>query len=293
MHRHVLLTAALCLSLSAELNAQPGDPSTMFPLAAGNEWEYEHYLYRPLTQFRPVDESETRHERYRILTSSTERDTLWYSVAYEERTDGGLLIRRDTARVRWDEQTASIIGADHLYLPSQLKCLDGVYRQSSEEVLCFPFVNESTAYVPDVLGPDPVESITFANYVWSIEVVAHIGVVSGGGGCEPCGVWDDRDSYTLRYARIDDKEYGARIVHRERTSSRPGAQSFSVYPNPTRGVIHLVGFPGERLAVIDLLGRRVRDLRIQQSDQTIDLGDLPPGVYLLAAGDLSTLVALR
>lgn len=71
MHRFALFAAAVCISWTSALQAQAVDPSEFFPLAVGNEWEYEHELVRPRTEDRPVDESETRVERYRILSSAT------------------------------------------------------------------------------------------------------------------------------------------------------------------------------------------------------------------------------
>ncbi|MEA1897528.1 MAG: T9SS type A sorting domain-containing protein, partial [Bacteroidota bacterium] len=66
--------------------------------------------------------------------------------------------------------------------------------------------------------------------------------------------------------------------------------SISVYPNPTRGIFHiqLMDLPESvhelSISVLDILGREVRSLEVETShvlSETIDISDLPDGIYLV------------
>ena len=63
-----------------------------------------------------------------------------------------------------------------------------------------------------------------------------------------------------------------------RAVSAPAPQ-VALYPNPTRAVLHTANLPdGARLTLTDPLGRVVRQ---QAADTTIDVSDLPAGLWFL------------
>ncbi len=66
------------------------------------------------------------------------------------------------------------------------------------------------------------------------------------------------------------------------------AEVFIVAPNPTDGVFRIEysdGFEGSELSITDNLGHQVRLIRLQSDYgvQSVDLGDLPAGIYYLQA----------
>jgi len=320
IHREILLLTSVC-STAAKMNrftlaavgasflwalglqAQPVDPSDYFPLAVGNLWEYEHELYRPQTESRPVDQSRTAHEVYRIVSSSVEQDTLWYTIEFTEWGSSDLIVERDSVRVRYDEESESVVGGAEYLLLGLPRCLDlppGMHDGSE----CWTNVGTGDLLDRNLFGAETVPIKSFSTILWSFDAVAGVGIVTGGGGCEPCNPLDDRDEFTLRFARIEGSEYGARIIGREEAAEIPDPRTFSVYPNPTRGLIQLEGVAGgagagargafheDRLEAFDLLGRRVLDARLTGSGQEVDLGSLPAGIYLLKVGEQSTTVVV-
>ena len=129
--------------------------------------------------------------------------------------------------------------------------------------------------------------------MWGFATVHGVGVTSGGGGCEPCGTFDDRDEWKLKYALIGHEVYGSQIVSTERNTVVETPRLVA-YPNPTSSPLTLEAPPGEQLEIYDILGRRVRIERINQSGRVIiDLSNLAPGVYILKVGLQSQKVILR
>ena len=58
---------------------------------------------------------------------------------------------------------------------------------------------------------------------------------------------------------------------------------FEYFPNPTQGILNLKGdqISGSTLHLFDLNGRLVREDKLQETTHTLDLTNLPPGVYTL------------
>ena len=63
--------------------------------------------------------------------------------------------------------------------------------------------------------------------------------------------------------------------------SHPTSQSFTIYPNPTIGIIHLPSQGVKAVAVFDMQGHKISDFRNQNSELEIDLRTLPIGTYVL------------
>ena len=274
------------------------DPRGYFPLSVGNAWEYEHALHRPRTPERPQDESTTRRERYAILDSSVVGDTTFFTLLYDVRDEEGARVLRDTSRIWYDATEASVCGDRLPGITSWLQCLDAPFwRVGDDEAWeCGAWVwiyRDEGFHLPLPGLEAPVTAKTFSSFVYAYSAVHGFGIIGGGGGCEPCSPLDDRDTWTLKYARIDGQEYGARIVYVERPEPLV-ADAFAAYPNPTRGAITVEVSKAGRLGVFDLLGRRVHAADVEwPGTLTLDLTGQAPGLYVLRFEDRArTIVVL-
>ncbi|MCB0755718.1 MAG: T9SS type A sorting domain-containing protein, partial [Flavobacteriales bacterium] len=55
----------------------------------------------------------------------------------------------------------------------------------------------------------------------------------------------------------------------------------AIYPNPTNGLINIVGINAGNVIVLNSLGQTVHSESLNSGNQSIDLGNLPDGVYML------------
>ena len=276
------------VSISVAQTPDPSNGHGYFPLDVGNEWQYEHQLYRPQTVDRPVDASETRYERFVVIETWDSPDSIYYRVSYEEFDDGGELIASDTVLVWFLKLEATYGGYDLPDVFSWLRCLESPFDPTDpipED--CWPFVQASEIYAPELFGPGPVLVKSFSSFAYEIILVHGVGLVRGGGGCEPCGPFDDRDDWFLRYARVSGSVYGAQVVRVEDPDAPPKPE-FVVFPNPAQSrtslAFALTGAETVRLEVFNLLGRLVSRefssvLAAGQYTETIDVSHLPAGVY--------------
>ena len=62
-----------------------------------------------------------------------------------------------------------------------------------------------------------------------------------------------------------------------------GLQSVSIYPNPTSGMVSIEGANLNQVSVFNLLGEEVRRMAAQGEHTTLDLSDLPDGIYVVKA----------
>lgn len=59
-------------------------------------------------------------------------------------------------------------------------------------------------------------------------------------------------------------------------------ETLSVYPNPTSGILNISSPYASRFFIMDILGHRLKSINFQQQDsQSIDISELPNGVYYL------------
>lgn len=72
------------------------------------------------------------------------------------------------------------------------------------------------------------------------------------------------------------------------TSSEGAVEPVRVYPNPTRGLIHISG-KFERAELFDLSGKLLKTT----SEETVELSDLLPGIYLLRIDGQKTIKVIR
>ena len=64
--------------------------------------------------------------------------------------------------------------------------------------------------------------------------------------------------------------------------------NIQAFPNPTNGLLNLKGLSGEQLSIFNSQGTRVLKVRIGMDHETIDLTDLPNGIYVVKAENVST-----
>lgn len=66
-----------------------------------------------------------------------------------------------------------------------------------------------------------------------------------------------------------------------------------VYPNPAQDRINIQGAEGERVEVLDLMGRVVLEQESNAQTSTIDISTLSPGAYLVRVGNQTVRIAVN
>ncbi len=251
-------------------SADSSDARSYLPIDVGNEWEYEVDMDRPVSPYRSVDQSEVRKQRYVVFGKADSSTTL---IAFGEWKQDDTLVRRDTLRIRYNAQSQSYEGwQEHtgiFYYSGMLS--PGLYFGP-------PITDERTS--ERLFNGRTVTVSLFGNFVYGFWAAREIGIVDGAGGCEPCSVFDDRDSWTLQYARVSGDVYGARIVSVPATAAL-ARDALRVYPNPSRGRVTVETLVGDRITVHDLLGREVHADYTTSARHTLDLRSLSAGIYLV------------
>ena len=149
--------------------------------------------------------------------------------------------------------------------------------------------------MPELFQDAVVDAKVFESYVWGHVVVHGVGLVSLGGGCEPCDPFSDTDHWDLAFALVGGNTYGQPVVNLdiEHGGVRHVPVPLVVWPNPSAGMINIQAPGGEVVRVYDMLGREMTRIRASVAgyDQ-LDLTALPPGTYVVVAGRTVTTVVL-
>ena len=299
MNRSRLAACALALATALPALAQtpdPLDPRGYFPLAAGNEWEYRVDLTRPASPGVP-NTSRTEYLRYKIAGATGNDFTLTttrYSAAFA-------VVGQDAAIVRFDEVTMSVrevLVGDVLGSPTPFFACDlglPFDDRNPGETLCYRGAAQGQASIPQLTGTsEPITTKQFVSLVSSFTAVHGLGFIGGGGGCEPCTDFSDRDDYTLTFAVVDGQTYGAQVVAGEAGPAPTIVARFAAFPNPTIGPLTLRGVSATEAEIYDTLGRRVRSVALDTgSEVPLDLSGLPVGVYVIRAGAGTVRVVVR
>lgn len=295
-----LLFAAVVLVASGSLAQTPDplDPRGYFPLAVGNEWEYR------IDISGPFGASRTEYAHYRVANSTAGPTSDRFALINERYADPVTLRSRDTVAVRYDAARTSVLG---FYPDSQggepheapfpfFACDLGLPFDGSGGT-CWDGATQIEVAIPLLTGEStPVDAKRFANLVYGFAAVHGIGFVGGGGGCEPCWPFSERDEWVLTYARIDGRTYGSRSVS---SAPRPALVPAALhgYPNPTAGPLHLRadGYTAAPLQVeiYDALGRLVLGSVLPPEGGRVDLEGLPRGPYAVRAGGRSVWVVVQ
>jgi hypothetical protein len=217
-----------------------------------------------------------------------------FDLVYTERDAANRLLGRDTLRVRFDDTNSSILGDKLRGVVRHLTCLDSPFSPADPVPIgCSPFVTRESVWSPLLFGETPVPSKRMGSYVWSTELVHGIGVVRVSGGCEPCGPFDDRDSWELKYAAVGGEFFGMIIIA---TQASPMASTFrmQVYPNPVNTWAVVESMPSVSISVYDILGRLMAQTIGSPLGRTrIDLSSLRAGAYVLRSGSQTTTILVR
>jgi len=145
----------------------------------------------------------------------------------------------------------------------------------------------STAYESN-LSHFELEKKT-SSTVW--ETVASINAQNSSYGADyetslPLSVLDQE--LRLKMLDIDGKITFSKIL----VIPAPKTNSVSIYPNPTTGTLHLVGFTAKEVVIVNSVGQEVRT-KIS-SDGSVDVSSLAAGIYILyQEGNLKSKGAVR
>lgn len=258
------------------------DAKGYLPLSVGNSWEYIHVSNRPVSIFREIDESKTYHERYRVIGEAQKTDSVLYEIEYDIRSELGEFVSSNTFVVYYDAESVSIKGNNLPPIFEWLRCLDAPYGTNSNPgVECWSFVYSDEQYVSE-LAPleQPISTKSFGSFVWAYWVAHGIGIVSGGGGCEPCSPFSDSDYWAIQYAKIGDQVYGAQIVGTEKPN-RFESEEIYLYPNPASDNLHVRVRKAGYIHIYDMTGRQVQSFWVPQAGHNvIDLNGLSNGMYV-------------
>ncbi len=298
MHRllPLLLLAATATAQTSEPDAL--DPRGYFPLAVGNEWEYEEVFFSPAGPNTPQDVTVTTYIRYRIVGAGAGPEQDRYVLVHEEYAETGTLSSRDTTLVRYDEATASVLGLVQYTdgtpterpTPWFASCLD-MTQGSDDCSWSWSSASSDNAdfwSLPDFLGDtDDLTIRSFENIGGAGAVAVHgFGFAGGGSFSDGCSMFCWSLGWTVTYARVDGQVYGAHAIATE--SSRPEAARLAVYPNPAHDAVTVEApsQPGATVVVYDVRGRAVRTATVPAGGTLrLDVRALPAGVYLVRAGE--------
>ena len=305
------LVTAFLLLVGGPVGAQDApEPDTLdwrgyFPLAVGNEWEYRLDIVDPADVYDPEDRSRTEYARFRVVGDGAGPDGSRFALVEDRLSDAGVVLRRDTAAVRYDAETASVLAlytradGDGTYeqpVPFFACGLDATFYGDDRDNRCWGGASRDPYALPEFLGSaDTLQVKSFYNLVWGFTSVHGIGFVGGGGGCEPCFGFSSSEGWLLTYARVGAGTYGARAVA---TDGSPGTGPvpdipLRAYPNPTSTGVTVEG-EGERVVVYDVLGRGVLAASVLPLVPVrLDVRTLPPGVYVVRRGQGTAVVTVR
>ncbi len=277
----ILLPSRVVLSQS-ETIPDTLDPRGYMPLKVGNTWEYWYGISRPVTIYRPVDESKILLERYVVLGEVSRNDSLFFNLLYDVRNSDGTPYLRDTVLVRYDTLTASIQGTELPQIFEWLRCLDAPFWSTNDSNgFCWDFISADAEPYPELTNnTEPIPIKHFESYVWGFRTSHGIGILSGGGGCEPCDAFSDTDYWLLKYAWVNGKSYGAEIV--SVGSYRLPKPSFTVYPNPASTEVFVNSSQSGVIEFFDVLGRRGVKIEMRLPGiEKINLQNYQPGMYII------------
>ncbi|MCO6495825.1 MAG: BspA family leucine-rich repeat surface protein [Bacteroidetes bacterium] len=117
-----------------------------------------------------------------------------------------------------------------------------------------------------------------------------IGVIQGNGSTYSMNSYElvDFNPNKINYYRLRQVDYNGqselspiRFVEFKEVLN----QRFQVYPNPTDGIITIVGIEGQSFLVTDIQGRKLLRGTLQNETQEIDLTELAQGIYFVKQGE--------
>ncbi len=266
-------------------------PWRYYPLAVGNEWQYE---------ISPGAGEPPSYERHVIVRDTTAEGQRYFAEAISRAAEGDSTWASPATRLlRYDSTTTRVMvryeaGEFPLTCPlgaafgSEVDCVEGIPSPNEEP--------EETGVVGGYGGEVsfgsgaelvPVTARKTFDPLFKIDAgsehfAAPVGYLGADGGfCDGCFI-------AIRYAHVGGVEYGAPVVAAE-PGPAPSALALAATPNPVVDALTLtLDLPGAGIVTaeaFDALGRRVehREVVLGAGRQTLtlDAAGWRPGIYLV------------
>ena len=98
-------------------------------------------------------------------------------------------------------------------------------------------------------------------------------------------------SIGTNYYRIKQVDYDGKYSYSDIARVRYEEESnISIYPNSTTSVVNITASVQTTLQIIDVYGRVIMKQEISEGQNTIDLSELPSGIFIFVVGDLKFMV---
>ncbi|MEZ4702793.1 MAG: T9SS type A sorting domain-containing protein [Rhodothermales bacterium] len=280
------------------------DHRRYFPLAVGNEWQYEGHGFASAIPF---------YERKRVVADTLVGDRRYFRYVVEGFDHSMVLIRTHTAWLRYNAAGAVVAfadpGEDTMAIDSTLFWYHKDFGDSVDAEFGARAIVEGRYDTTVFIGTTvvPVAAVKYlGERVPFVPFVSE--VIAAGFGLVSYQYWDG-DEAGLTYARIDGRTYGVPAIHvgyEQPAHPLPATHILSLFPMPA-GETVTIGYAlradhGATIDVIDLLGRTLITGPISAgsaslSEKSIDVSPLRGGTYLVRltddAGHADTAVLIK
>lgn len=244
-----------------------------------------------------------RLEKAALASGAIAFDTLWFS--YPDRTDSSAqdfdceaFVATDTALIlftkqwlsqggscysipktpgRWEARRLFDIATEGMVTGACYQPERGRLVLCGYNLFCMPFVYLFDGFSGSDFASGRQQRVELTNGIgWQTEGIATTDGLHYYLTCEHL------DAYGITHpAQLLTLDLTAFFSSTSQILSHPTSQSFTIYPNPTTGIIHLPSQGVKAVAVFDVQGHKISDFRNQNSELKIDLRSLPIGTYVL------------
>lgn len=244
-----------------------------------------------------------RLEKSTLVSDTVTFDTLWFS--YPDRTDSSArdfdceaFVATDTALIlftkqwlsqggscysipktpgRWEARRLFDIATEGMVTGACYQPERGRLVLCGYNMFCMPFVYLFDGFSGCDFASGRQQRVELTNGVgWQTEGIATTDGLHYYLTCEHL------DAYGITHpAQLLTLDLTAFFSSTSQILSHPTSRPFTIYPNPTIGIIHLPSQGVKAVAVFDVQGHKISDFRNQNSELEIDLRSLPIGTYVL------------
>jgi len=131
----------------------------------------------------------------------------------------------------------------------------------------------------------------------SVELIEGVGHYQGLMESPVINISGGPQIYLFDYCRGTDEECNVIYVN---VDENPGKNYFSVYPNPADDVVRVHFLDSDfhftrdtKISLTDVYGRGVKDIISLDADMSIDVSDVPNGLYFVSLFDENRVIATR
>ncbi len=244
-----------------------------------------------------------RLEKSTLVSDAVTFDTLWFS--YPDRTDSSArnfdceaFVATDTALIlftkqwlsqgsscysisktpgRWEARRLFDIATEGMVTGACYQPERGRLVLCGYNMFCMPFVYLFDGFSGCDFASGRQTRVEFTNGIgWQTEGIATTDGLHYYLTCEHL------DAYGITHpAQLLTLNLTAFFSSTSQILSHSTSRPFTIYPNPTIGIIHLPSQGVKAVAVFDMQGHKISDFRNQNSELEIDLRSLPIGTYVL------------